>query len=118
MKLADIAKAAEKKFGPVTIPVEDDNGKVLVEFSKMLRLSDEQKAAVDKVDEDRREAAKAPDYVESNFTSSDQQRKYLVAVSNNKTEARKLVKDMDDATVLFLMSQVTGDDDDEDEQGK
>jgi len=118
MKLADIAKAAERKFGPISVPIEDEDGKVLVEFRKMLRLSDEQKKAVDKIDADSREAQEAEGYVRSAFEESAQVRQFLVAVSSNKAEARKILAAMDDAAVLCLMAQVRGDDEDEDEQGK
>lgn len=112
MKLADIAKAAEKKFGPITVPIEDENGKILVEFSKMLRLSDEQKKAIDKIDADFRDAEES-----SNFDDTDRMRRYLVVVANDKTEAKKILAGMDDATVLYLMDQV-GTGSDESESGK
>lgn len=110
MKLADIAKAAEKKFGPITVPVEDENGKILVEFSKMLRLSDEQKNAIDAIDAEYRDGDDA-----SNFDNTARMRKYLVAVANNKAEAKKLVAGLDDAQVLYLIGEVQGD---SDESGK
>lgn len=96
MDLSEIREAARKKFGGQFLEIRD--GEKVVRFRNGLRIDDKTKTAVDAIEEkytnlDRRGIG----------TMADLRREVLLAVAENKQDAKQLLSKVDDDADVYAL---------------